>query len=690
MYQKKSPFHCFRHLFSTVFILTLFTFFKPNLGFAQNAYNKACLEALEFESVGNLDAAVSKYSEAIKINPDEWTGYSYRGKINIYKGEYEDAKTDFSKAISVSPQTLTLYGYRANCFEAQRIYDKAIEDYSIALSKVSYSDKEIYLTYFQRGRTYYNFGKFPEAIRDFNLALGLAETFQKPTAEIYKFRALSNLELGKFPEAGKDFESFLILKPNDSRALFYQGYIFLRNGETDKAEVNALKILSIEPAKQVYFSGDHLMDLYNLEMRRKKASAQLEFARVMLSPQQHVSSATISNLTLKNAFSVLDSAWVYSPELNSDDLVSRDSIRKQMFLVYPMMKDKPEISEFAELFMDQAKTAGDEKKYDLAIGLWSRALSVTPCLPQAYFNRALLWEQKQNYRNSISDMEIYLLLMPGSSDASHSKDKINEWKTKNVGQAVVTNSVNTSPPGTSGPINQMVVKEKNPGLYMISFAVGGSFGIQTKKNPSLSELWSQSTPSLDFHYTDRKTTVLYSGDMELVIRPLKWLGIGGFGKLLGGVGARTTEGGTKYIMNIGTGQYGGLVRGYLVQGNAGKKPDLFLQYGYGKTSIIGYSAVATMDGAIFDYSYTNDYKGSAPYNSFGMGIGGRIGKFGYSSLSLDYISSNIEEINYEITMNLADPALVGQKGILKNTVTGDNITANYNGIVLKILYGMCF
>jgi len=157
--------------------LIFFSIFSPERVDAQNAYVKLCMQAIEFEKSGNLDAAINKYNEAINMKPEEWTGYSYRAKVKLRMAKYDDAITDISKAISLSPETKELYEIRANCLVAKGMYDKAIADYNMALSNVSANSKEIYLTYFQRGRAYFNTRQYQAAINDFNQAITSAQKF---------------------------------------------------------------------------------------------------------------------------------------------------------------------------------------------------------------------------------------------------------------------------------------------------------------------------------------------------------------------------------------------------------------------------------------------------------------------------------------------------------------------------------
>ena len=97
-----------------------------------------------------------------------------------------------------------------------------------------------------------------------------------------------------------------------------------------------------------------------------------------------------------------------------------------------------------------------------------------------------------------------------------------------------------------------------------------------------------------------------------------------------------------------------------------------------------------MDGIIYDYSYMKQFKSTAPYQSAGAGLGGKLGKNGYLTISLDYIYSGFKEITYEVTIDKANPGNVGNTGIVRNSITDSNTTAKYDGILLKLLFGFCF
>jgi len=665
--------------FLMVFCLAIsFTFFS-NTALAQNAYIKLCLEAIDYEKQGKLDEAVGKYSEAITLKPDEWTGYIYRAKVNFERNLLDDAITDASKAISLSPQSLSSYAVRANCLEAKGQYDKAIVDYGVALSKINNNNKDNYLTFFQRGRTYFYNRQYKESVDDFTQSLFWAEKFKNPTEEIHYLRAQAFLELNRYNEAISDFDLYLASHPDDLKALMLQGSAYLKTRETDKATTVAQKILRLDPTKETYFSGSNILDLYNLEMRRKKTGELTKEAQTLISESASISSKTLATIKLTDAFKDLDTAWLYCPGLTAEDKIMRDSIRQNLFLVYPLLKTKPEATEQVRKFMVQAATATKEKKYDEAISLWTTALDVAPYIPVAYYNRALLFEMKELYLSSISDMENYLKLLPDATDARSSKDKIYAWEAKSG------NQTESKPAYQAGAINYIQSESYSPGNFVFAMAVGGGFGAQFAKNPGLADLWTACTNGAtpDFKYTD-KMPFLYSGDLELIVKPVKRIAIGAFGKLTGGIGARTKVGDVKYMLNMGSAQYGGLVRYYMLLNDGAAKPDVYLQLAYGQSKLNGNYSIATMDGLYYDYSYMKEFKGSAPYKSVGVGMGGKISKHGYLSFSLDYLNSKFDDFTWEVTTNKSNPGNEGTTGSISD------VNASYNGVLLRLLFGFCF
>jgi len=665
--------------------IALLILLAPAAVFAQNAYNRLCLDAIAFEEQGKLDEAAAKYSEAIRLKPDDWTAWSYRAKVNLARERYDDAVADVTKAIDLSPGTLALYAVRARSYELKEMYDQAIVEYGRALGENPDKNKNNYLTFYQRGRAYFLNTRYREAISDFDKAFSMSPKYWDTEPDIFIYRAQANLELGNYIEASVDLDRFLELNPEDMQALLFQGYAGLKTNNRDKVASSAQKILSLDPSKEVLFGGNKTSGLFDIVARREKAEKLAKDAAAMIADNASAVSKSLASMRLNDAFALLDTAWLTLPGLTRNDQELREKIRQDLFAVYPQMKAKPEISEFVRRFMVQANSATQEKQYDEAIKLWTTTLNISPCIPIAYYNRALLYERKGQLRNSIADMEKYLALVPDASDARSARDKIYEWEGKIKDSGVVVQTYKT------GAINRMESGSYSPGNFVFAMAIGGTFGVQIMKNPDLSDLWAQSTKGAtpDYDYSD-KMPFLFSGDIELVVKPIKRIGIGAVGKLSGGIGTRTKVGEVKYMMDMGTAQYGGLLRYYLLLNNGAEKPDVYIQYAGGISDLNGFYGIATMDGIIFDYSYMKQYDASDLFHSAGVGMGGKVGKRGYLTLSLDYYTTKFDEIKWEVTINKDNQSDVGSKGTLTNFSTGENIKANYNGLLLKFMFGVCF
>lgn len=651
---------------------------------AQNAYVKLCLKAIDHEKEGKLEAAAATYSDAINMKPEEWTGYNYRAKVYMAMGKYEEALKDISRAISLSPNTLPLYSTRAACYEATGNYDRALEDYNMALSKTGTGDSEIAQTYFRRGRTRFNKGQYSEAISDLTRALEIAEKAKTSIPEIYFYRGQANMKINMYPQAASDFSALLAQKPDYTQAMIMLGQAYLKTGDKEKAAELARRIIQLDPSKEFYYSGSAMSGIFDTDSRREAAVKLVGEAKTMISEAASSPSRTLASIKYTDAFNYIDSAWLTTPSLTPEDRSLADTITALFFRVYPRIRNKPEIPELVRKYSVQASAATKEKNYDEAIRLWTVALRIAPYYPIAYYNRALLHEIKGSFRNSISDMEKYIRLMPDADDARGARDKIYSWEPK------VRDASAVAPTYQGGAINKIEPSSYSPGNFRFAMAVGGSFGVQWAKNESLANLWDQETGGAtpDHTYSD-DLPLMYSGDIELIVKPVKKIGIGAIGKMTGGIGTRTSVGGTKYMMDLTSFQYGGFLRYYFVLNNSADKLDFYAQYGFGLSSLAGYYGVATMDGIIYNYSFMNHFKGSSVFHTAGVGIGGKLTGKGYLTLSLEYLYSAFDHIDYEITTSTANPSLVGASGTLTDSSTGKNTNAVINGVALKMIVGFC-
>jgi tetratricopeptide (TPR) repeat protein len=451
--------------------------------FAQNAYNKLCNEGFEYEKTGNLDGAIGKYTDAIISNPQNYNGYNYRAKANFKKQNYDDAINDISKAINISPGTIPLYEVRAECYVAKGINDKAETDYSFVLSKTGKQDKRLDMLYSKRGQVLYNLNRYEESISDFNQSIKLAENNTQNAANYHKWRGMSYLKLKRYPDAIKDFDLYLAANKDDVAAIFNQGQSYLKAGETAKAKANAQRLIDLDPAKDMYFSGDHLLDIYDLEMRRNTVKKAVDDAHSSIEEAKTISSKSLANIKLTEAFAKLNTAWLYSSGIEQEDRDINQAILKDIFNVHSQLKDKPEIPESARKYMVQATSATTEKNYINAISLWNKVLAIAPYYPIAYFDKALLFEQTGNFRSAIENMNKYIELYPDAKDARGAKDKIYEWEGKQKSQPVQQVA--------SDELMQNEIKPYKPAKA--KFFIRGGLSMPTANTAEFTKLASYST-----------------------------------------------------------------------------------------------------------------------------------------------------------------------------------------------------
>jgi len=104
-------------------------------------------------------------------------------------------------------------------------------------------------------------------------------------------------------------------------------------------------------------------------------------------------------------------------------------IFKEKAAQYRDLKKKPPISEQQREYIVQADALTQRKDYDGAIDLYLKVVALDlATYPEAYFNLALLFAQKNHFISATDYMRQYQILAPDAQDARSAQDKIYEWK----------------------------------------------------------------------------------------------------------------------------------------------------------------------------------------------------------------------------------------------------------------------
>jgi tetratricopeptide (TPR) repeat protein len=214
------------------------------------------IRAFEKLENGDLDGAITDYSEAIRLNPDFADGYLNRGAARSEKNDLIGAIEDFDKALGLRPDADVYYnrgavrgllgdlnGAIADYDEAIQLQpddDKARNNRGVARGQlgdlegaIEDFDEVLRLNpdnaeaYNNRGATYAEKGDFARAFADYSAAISLRPDLVQP----YFNQAMIHEQLGNFAEAIEDYSKALTLIPNDADVYSNRGEAYFNLGE---------------------------------------------------------------------------------------------------------------------------------------------------------------------------------------------------------------------------------------------------------------------------------------------------------------------------------------------------------------------------------------------------------------------------------------------------------------------------
>ena len=98
---------------------------EENLSALQKEARDYRLKGLDFQRIGNLDAAMALYQKAITFDPSYAVAYNDLGIIYEAKGFLDRAEESYLRAITIDPYYLSAYTNLALFYENKRDLDKA-------------------------------------------------------------------------------------------------------------------------------------------------------------------------------------------------------------------------------------------------------------------------------------------------------------------------------------------------------------------------------------------------------------------------------------------------------------------------------------------------------------------------------------------------------------------------------------
>ncbi len=157
---------------------------------------------------GDYDAAISLWTEALRLDPRHVPALLQRGTAYLLLHDPDRSITDFSEAVRLRPVEAWVYLNRAAAFTDKRDYQRALDD----IAEVLWREPDNYCAYFNRGTVHAGMQDFGAAIKDFTEALRV----QPGDSASYCKRGDAWAAKGDYSRAEADYRKAIVAQPEFS------------------------------------------------------------------------------------------------------------------------------------------------------------------------------------------------------------------------------------------------------------------------------------------------------------------------------------------------------------------------------------------------------------------------------------------------------------------------------------------
>ena len=168
-------------------------------------------------NLGQHFAAIADYDIAIRLNPDDAKAYYNRGTAKSKLGQHFAAIADFDIAIRLNPDHANAYNNRGVAKSHLGQHFAAIADFDIAI-RLNPDDADAYIN---RGLAKMGLGQHFAAIADYDYDIAIR--LNPDNAYAYYNRGLAKMGLGQHFAAIADFDIAIRLNPDDAYAYYARG-----------------------------------------------------------------------------------------------------------------------------------------------------------------------------------------------------------------------------------------------------------------------------------------------------------------------------------------------------------------------------------------------------------------------------------------------------------------------------------
>ena len=329
---------------------------------------------------GEYDKAIADYSEVIRLQPNDGKAWNNRGSIWHAKGNHDKAITDCNEAIRLQPDNAAAWGNRGSAWSMKGDYDRAIADHSEAI-RLRPGDAA---TWYNRGNAWSSKGEYDKAIADYDEAIRLKPDFFAAWGN----RGNARREKGGYDKAITDYSEIIRLQPDDVAAWYNRGNTWSLKGEYDKAISDYNEAIRLKPDFFTPWIGRG--NAWNIKGEYDKAIADYSEA-IRLQPDNAA------------AWNNRGNAWSDKGEHSKaiDDYSEAIRLEPNSFAAWD----------------NRGNARRAKGEYDEAIADHSKAIRLQPGLAIVWNKRGLTWYAKGEYQKAIADYDEAIRLQPVFQEA---------------------------------------------------------------------------------------------------------------------------------------------------------------------------------------------------------------------------------------------------------------------------------
>jgi tetratricopeptide (TPR) repeat protein/RsiW-degrading membrane proteinase PrsW (M82 family) len=439
-------------------------------------------EGIALYVLGEYDEAFYRFDKAIKLNPNDYYFYYWRGRIYFEKRLYDQAIQDFDKAIRLKSNVHSYY-WRGRAYFEKCLYDKVIEDFTECI-KLHPENSEFY---YMRGQAYFKRKLYREAVRDFNKAIKLNPNYDEAlkakkevekllkseegsrtkeekkeikkleervsadsnpnNADFYYHRGRAYFERGLYNEAIEDFTKAIELKPDEAYFYYWRGRAYYEKRDHNEAVQDFTKAIKLKPdeADFYYWCGgayyesgmayfekglyNEAIECFTKAIELKPDMAYFYYWRGRAYYEKGDYGKAIEDFT-KAIKLKPDDAYIYWWRGRARYRKGEHNESIQDFT--EAIKLKPDEAYF---YYWRGRARYEKGEYDEAIQDLTKAIELKPDEASFYYLRGNAYYWKGEYEKAIKDFDKVLELNPSYKEAREAKKEVEnliEYKKKSL------------------------------------------------------------------------------------------------------------------------------------------------------------------------------------------------------------------------------------------------------------------